>query len=92
MDYGYTDSQDELQSIMREYLIDYGNTPLTRPFFVIDCYNYGNNCEIVYLDEGDNPPPYTLDLINGNVYNKGGTLKGLITELINRVKEGLNPF
>ena len=96
LDYGSEDSQEELQEYVREKLIENDRT-ITRPFFVIDVYNSGDQFLLVYLDEGDNPAvyearyydhsdwPYWISLVSES-------LSTYINVLINRVKQGRNPF
>ena len=97
LDYGTHKSQDDLQKAERECLIDYGRS-ITRPFYVIDCYNDYESFLYVYLDEGDNPEVYAAYLPNSmtdnppTFYSLGKSLSDYINSLIDRVKQGINPF
>jgi len=57
LDYGISESQEELQDYVREKL-EFRNKVISRPFFVIDVYNVGTQCLFIYLDEGNDPPVY----------------------------------
>ena len=96
LDYGLDETQEELQEYVREKLIRKGRV-INRPFFVIDVYNSGDQFLLVYLDEGDNPAVYEahyydhsdwpdwISLVTEN-------LSTYINVLIERVKQGRNPF
>ena len=97
LDYGIHKSQDDLQKAEREYLKDYGRS-ITRPFYVIDCYNDYESFLFIYLDEGDNPEVYAAYLPNSmtdkppTFWSLGKSLSDYINSLINKVKQGFNPF
>ena len=91
LDYGVYDSQSDLQESQREAITDYKQN-ITRPFYVIDCYNDYQTFLFVYLDEGDNPSVYEFTLKNGEESLINLSLKLFIENKINRVKEGRNPF
>ncbi len=55
LDYGYNDTQEEMQEDARSWLLN-RNRSITRPFFVIDVYNGGGQFLFVYLDEDQNDP------------------------------------
>ncbi|WP_293303068.1 hypothetical protein [Pedobacter sp. UBA4863] len=94
LDYGVFENQQQMQEFVRSEMAE-ENKSLSRPFFVIDVYNLGDQFIFVYLDEGNNPPTY-----EGHYYasNQGWisqvtpTLSGLINHGIDRVKQGRNPF
>ncbi len=91
LDYGVHDSQGALQIAERQYLIDQGNT-ISRPFYVIDCYNDYDQFLFVYLDEGDNPPVYEFMLGEGSIRMIDKSLSIYINKSIDLVKRGINPF
>ena len=94
LDYGISESQEELQQFVRGEL-NYYNKIITRAFFVIDVYNAADQFLLVYLDEGENPPVYEASYYENSSswirlisYN----LSEYLNNLIIRVKEGRNPF
>jgi hypothetical protein len=95
LDTGWYDTQQELQEASRKKLLKY-DKDITRPFFVIDIYNASEQFLYVYLDEGDNPFVYQAylptrnDIIPFSSLNK--RLSEYIDSLIERVKQGYNPF
>lgn len=95
LDYGWYDTQEQIQTAAREWLVEY-NKNISRPFFVIDIYNGPGQFLYVYLDEGNNPFVYQAylsersDMISFGSLNK--TLSEYINSLIDRVKQGFNPF
>lgn len=94
LDYGISESQEELQEYVREYL-DETNKTITRPFFVIDVYNAGDQFLLVYLDEGDDPPVYEASYYENPsswIRLLSYNLSKFIYNKIVRVKEGRNPF
>lgn len=95
-DYGIHNSQQELQESVRSDMSDYKRI-INRPFFAIDVYNDGDQFLFVYLDEGHNPAVYeghyfSRDDMPSWITLVSSTLSSYIVALINRVKEGLNPF
>lgn len=96
LDYGMNESQQELQEFVRVFMAE-ENRSITRPFYVIDTYNAGDQFLFVYLDEGDNPAVYI-----GHYWDSSDrpnwinlvtpTLSNLIDRKVDRVKKGQNPF
>ena len=93
LDFGVEDSQEHLQEYVRGKMINKGKT-ITRPFYVIDVYNAVDQFLFIYLDEGDNP-----GVFEGHYYENqdwitkvDDTLSMYIDDLVERVKEGRNPF
>lgn len=96
LDYGQTESQQELQESVRQRLLSKGRL-ISRNFYVIDIYNWGDQFLFIYLDEGDDPPVY-----EGHYYDSPNRsnwitlvtsrLSTLINNSIVRVREGRNPF
>ncbi|WP_038331471.1 hypothetical protein [Empedobacter falsenii] len=96
LDYGLDDSQQELQEFVRGRIRE-KNRVITRPFYAIDVYNALDQFLFVYLDEGDNPAvheghywdskdrPNWITLVDSS-------LSQYIEALIERVKNGQNPF
>lgn len=97
LDYGIMESQQEMQEEARQWLVDFNRT-ISRPFYVIDVYNAGEQFLMVYLDEGDNPNVYEAYLPNWRddqmlwLDRVGRTLKDFINIRIDMVKQGYNPF
>lgn len=95
LDHGQYDTQQNMQTAVREWLVKYSKT-ITRPFFAIDVYNAKEQFLYVYLDEGDNPFVYQAylperrDILPFANLNK--KLSEYINGLINTVKQGYNPF
>ena len=93
-DYGVNDSQQELQDWVREHMQE-RNKIISRPFFVFDVYN-GFPFLFIYLDEGDNPLVYEADPYNPDLnwirQLQNQTMKSIVDDGIERVKEGYNPF
>ena len=94
LDYGISESQEELQGFVRGEL-NYYNKEISRPFFAIDVYNASDQFLLIYLDEGDNPAVHEAHYYENSLgwirlisYN----LSQYIDNLIVRVKEGRNPF
>jgi hypothetical protein len=97
LDTGWNNTQQSMQTKAREWMLDY-NRNITRPFYVIDVYNAGDQFLMVYLDEGDNPNVYSANLPQGWeqngmwLTNIDRTLKDFLAFRINKVKQGINPF
>lgn len=92
----YADNtQEELQTEVREWLSDY-NRNITRPFFAIDAHNPGEQFLYVYLDEGDNPTVYQAHLPTRNDILPFTSLKRTLSDFIkvhiDMVKKRYNPF
>jgi hypothetical protein len=97
LDYGWNDSQEELQAEVRDQLIEW-NRFISRPFYAIDVYG-ADQFLFVYLDEGDNPnvyeaylPPLKYDDATTWLSNLDRSLKDFINFRINKIKKGYNPF
>jgi len=94
LDYGNTDSQDDIQQTARELLTD-NNQNIIRPFYVIDIYG-ASQFLFVYLDEGIDDPaiyeaqPYTKD--NELVRATGQTLLSLVNARVVRLLSGYSVF
>ncbi|MFY0484051.1 hypothetical protein ACI6PS_15750 [Flavobacterium sp. PLA-1-15] len=97
LDTGWYDTQQEMQDAAREWLTENSRT-ISRPFYVIDIYNAGEQFLMIYLDEGDNPNVYNVYLPNWRddqiswLSSTGMTLKDFINFRINKVIKGFNPF
>jgi hypothetical protein len=97
LDTGLMESQQEMQEEARQWLVDFNRT-ISRPFYVIDVYNAGEQFLMVYLDEGDDPNVYEAYLPNWRddqmlwLDKVGRTLKDFINIRIDMVKQGYNPF
>ena len=94
LDTGTFDTQQEMQEYVRGKLIS-EDLLISRPFFVIDVYNAPDQFLFVYLDEGDNPAVYEAIYYNetpNRIHHINDSLSGYIDALIERVKEGRNPF
>jgi hypothetical protein len=95
LDYGLNNSQQELQNETRKYMLEF-NRKIERPFFVIDVYNAGEQCLLVYLDEGDDPEVQSAYFPDSNnlewIDNLEKTLSTFLNSRINKVIQGYNPF
>jgi hypothetical protein len=96
LDYGTNASQQEMQDFVRAEMLDEGRS-ITRPFYVIDVYNALDQFLFVYLDEGDNPPVreahYVDSITRSNwITLVDSSLSNYINGLVQRVKNGQNPF
>lgn len=96
LDYSLHDSQQELQDAVRDYMAEYCRI-INRPFFAIDVYNHSDQFLFVYLDEGDDPAVheghyFSRDDMPNWITSVSETLSSYIEALIERVKEGRNPF
>ena len=97
LDTGWYNTQQEMQDAAREWLTENSRT-ISRPFYVIDVYNAGEQFLMIYTDEGDNPNVYSAYLPqdreqNGEwLRNIGRSLKDFIDFRINKVIKGFNPF
>jgi hypothetical protein len=90
--YDNSDTMEEMQDRQRQFFIDYNVPEFTRPFFVLDLYNFGDGFTFMYLDDGDNPPLFYFDFEENKVYNLNSNLVEWIKEGIDRVKAGGSPF
>jgi len=91
---GTFDTQQEMQEYVRVKLVS-EDLSISRPFFVIDVYNTSDQFLFVYLDDGDNPAVYEAVYDNERpdwIHLVMNSLSGYIDTLIERVKEGRNPF
>jgi hypothetical protein len=88
--YGLNETQEELQEDQRELMADQGQT-ISRPFYVLDCYSYGDTFLFIYLDEGDNPPFREFTIEEGTIRTLA-TLKDFINSRIDRTQASYNPF
>ena len=84
------DSQQEMQEDVRERWAEERHE-FTRPFMVIDVYNFTDQFLFIYLDEGDDPPVYSA-LYDDRIREIQPSLSVFLEKKINRVKEGINPF
>ncbi len=96
LDFGLNETQQELQEFVREIMLE-ENRVITRPFYVIDVYNAGDQFLFVYLDEGDNPAVYIGHYWDSNdrpnwINLVSPSLSNFIDNKIERVKSGQNPF
>jgi hypothetical protein len=97
LDFGWNDSQQELQLDARDKLVEW-NRIIERPFYVIEIYG-GDQFLFVYLDQDDNPfvheaylPPLKYDDSTMWLRSLDKSLKEFINFRINKVKKGYNPF
>jgi hypothetical protein len=60
LEYSIAESHQGFQDDVREVL-GYDSLVISRPFMAIDFYDGGDWFDIVYLDEGDNPPVYKVE-------------------------------
>jgi len=94
LDMGTFKTHQEMQEYVRVKLVS-EDLSISRPFFVIDVYNTTDQFLFVYLDEGDNPAVYEAVYDNERPYLIHLVMNspsGYIDALIERVKEGRNPF
>lgn len=96
VDYGLNETQQELQEFVRENMQE-ENRVITRPFYAIDVYNAGDQFLFVYLDEGNNPAVYLGEYWDSNdrptwITLVSPSLSDYINRLVDRVKNGQNPF
>ncbi|MDN3548801.1 hypothetical protein [Mucilaginibacter aquaedulcis] len=98
LDYGLTDTQEEMQNDAREWLVDYGFS-ITRPFFVIDVHRGSDIFLFVYTDEGINDPIVYEANLDKNLPSGYSWLKNLQASLssfvnarISYLQRGINPF
>ncbi|MEZ2337822.1 hypothetical protein AB6735_19395 [Mucilaginibacter sp. RCC_168] len=96
LDYGLSDSQEEMQEDGRKWLVKHNKT-INRPFFVIDVYNGSNQFLFVYLDEGDDPLVYEAvlyDKTTGWIHclNNNVQLSEFIDNQLLRLLSDQNPF
>ena len=92
LDYGTFDTQSEIQERSRALLVS-RNITISRLFFVIDIYSYGEQFLFVYLDEGTaDPDVYQMELYSKNSFNLGFKLSDYINGCIKELLSGRNPF
>jgi hypothetical protein len=94
LEFGLSNSQDELQSEVRDWLLQAEET-ISRPFYVIETYNT-DGFVLVYLDEGKTDPT-VFSVMLGNhtgLEVPGRSLGKALSEYINlkvdRVRIGLS--
>jgi|GEM_PF-2192051 len=96
LDYGPTDSQDDLQEWVRESLLADNDRQISGPFFAIDIYG-GDKFLFVYLDGGKDDP----DVYEATPYDEpeatwinyvNSTLSNLINHRLVKVLNGYSPF
>ena len=97
LDYGFMNSQKELQDYVRRGLTKFGrNRVITNPFFVIDIYNAATQFLFVYLGEGEDPIVYEalLDEEDNEQWINvvTNTLSKFVYSGVNKVLNGYNPF
>jgi hypothetical protein len=94
LEYGPFDSLEDMQQEARSWLIDDDrNLSITRPFFIIDVYNYGEKFLFVYLDEDEDPFVYQALLDKDPwIHKLGSTLSEYIESSVEIVLKGYNPF
>lgn len=97
LDYAGFGSQNILQQKARSCLTMYGrNFSITRPYFVIDVYNYGDQFLFVYLDEGGSDPMVYQALLDEDedpwITSLGRTLSRYIESTTRTLLMGYNPF
>jgi hypothetical protein len=94
LDYGLSDSQEEMQQDARSWLAN-DNQIINRPFFVIDIYNGGDQFLFVYLDEEDDPIVHEAILYNVTpawIHSLNKKLSEFISSRLTRFLSGQNPF
>lgn len=98
LDYGLTTDRKEMQDDARLWLSEF-NRNITRPFFVIDIYNAGDQFLFVYLDEHpQDPTVYSAYLPEQTyealpwIHSLNNKLSEFINYRIEKTKSGLNPF
>ncbi|QEM06370.1 SMI1/KNR4 family protein [Mucilaginibacter rubeus] len=97
LDYGINDTQEQMQESSRRFMTIGGrNRVISRPFYVIDVYNAGDQFLFVYLDEGKDDPDVYEALIgyrlNDWIHLVKSPLSALIDGRIKRFLSGGNPF
>lgn len=90
--YDIDPTMKDMQDNVRELFTAYNRPTFTRPFFVLDVYNFSSGFTYMYLDEGDNPPLYYFEFENIKIFNLKCNLVEYINEGIDRVKAGGSPF
>lgn len=99
LDYGPFESQQMLQDETRNSITKRGHA-ISRPFYVVDVFNMGDQFIFVYLDEGPNPPAYEAHYWFDPEWDEDPTwirkITSSLSELINsgigRVKMGMGAF
>ena len=92
-DYGRHDSL-VLQNSVRNSLTEYSRS-MDRPFFAIDVYGGNSLFMFVYLDEGNAPGVYQVDLEEEDhtwIRGLGLTLSSLINNSVIKMLKGISPF
>lgn len=96
LDYGWHDTQQEIQEEAREWLTERGLS-ISRPFFVIDVYNGGEQFLFIYLDENLEDPEvqdaylFPLDWRQWIVSSEY-KLSEFINSRLDDLLKGYNPF
>lgn len=93
LDYGYNDSQEEMQEWIRDMLLE-ESMQINDPFFVIDVYG-GSQFLFVYLNQGNDPivqSAYHFSNDSNWIKSLPYKLSEYIDILILRTKQGRNPF
>ena len=98
LDYGLTDTQEEMQNDARDWLVDYGFS-ITRPFFVIDVHRGSDIFLFVYLDEGTNDPIVWQADLDKNLpsgyswlTNLKASLSSFVNARISYLQRGMSPY
>lgn len=91
LDYGFHQSLRELQQFVRDMMIK-RLREIKRPFMVIDVYNASDQFLFVYLDDGEDPTVHEMYYEYAIPKSVTLSLSAYIAELIERAKEGRNPF
>lgn len=95
LDYGPTDSQQELQDFFREELADV-SIVLPNPFFALERHS-GGEYSWVYLNQGDNPiiymgDPHWIEFKPDWSRSINKTIPEYVNAAIDRLKSGLPLF
>ncbi|MXN92321.1 hypothetical protein GR160_13920 [Flavobacterium sp. Sd200] len=93
LDYGIEETREELQEYIRESLEE-NNKQMLHPFFAIDAYNGNDQFLFVYLNQGEDPAVYEALFYKDTnwFYMISPKLSTYISSLIERTKQGRNPF
>jgi len=95
LEYGLSNTREEMQEDAREWLKRYDRS-ITRPFFVIDVFNGGDQFLFVYLDDGNDPVVYEAVLYDKTPLWVHSLLDRKLSEFLdgrlNIILAGDNPF
>jgi len=97
LDYGIYDTQDEMQTAARKWLLEY-KRHINDPFYVIDVYNGTDQFLFVYLNEGrEDPTVYEAVLSDSPndrpwIHSLGKTLSEYIDHNVLKILSSQNPF